>query len=86
MKRMLTFLTLAGALAAAALWASGCGPRTPTSPAATRETAPATSEKPAGEAAKEEKAAYACPMHPEITSDKPGKCSICGMNLEPTTK
>jgi mono/diheme cytochrome c family protein len=25
--------------------------------------------------------AYACPMHPEITSDQPGKCSKCGMNL-----
>ena len=25
---------------------------------------------------------YVCPMHPEITSDKPGRCSICGMALE----
>jgi hypothetical protein len=25
---------------------------------------------------------YACPMHPEVTSDKPGKCSKCGMNLD----
>lgn len=25
--------------------------------------------------------AYACPMHPEIVSDKPGKCSKCGMEL-----
>lgn len=24
---------------------------------------------------------YACPMHPEIVSDVPGKCSKCGMNL-----
>lgn len=24
---------------------------------------------------------YVCPMHPEITSVKPDKCSICGMNL-----
>jgi membrane fusion protein, copper/silver efflux system len=23
-----------------------------------------------------------CPMHPEITSEEPGKCSICGMPLE----
>lgn len=24
---------------------------------------------------------YTCPMHPEVTSDKAGKCSKCGMNL-----
>ena len=29
----------------------------------------------------ESMAMYACPMHPEITSDKPGKCSKCGMAL-----
>ena len=27
------------------------------------------------------KDAYACPMHPEVKSDKPGKCPKCGMNL-----
>lgn len=26
-------------------------------------------------------AVYACPMHPEVTSDQPGKCSKCGMFL-----
>ena len=25
--------------------------------------------------------AYACPMHPEVTSDQPGRCPKCGMNL-----
>jgi Cu(I)/Ag(I) efflux system membrane fusion protein len=24
---------------------------------------------------------YACPMHPEVTSEQPGKCNICGMFL-----
>jgi hypothetical protein len=31
---------------------------------------------------KETAATYSCPMHPEVTSDKPGKCSKCGMDLE----
>ena len=26
---------------------------------------------------------YTCPMHPEIRTDKPGPCPICGMALEP---
>jgi P-type Cu+ transporter len=26
---------------------------------------------------------YTCPMHPEIVSDEPGSCPICGMALEP---
>jgi Cu(I)/Ag(I) efflux system membrane fusion protein/cobalt-zinc-cadmium efflux system membrane fusion protein len=26
---------------------------------------------------------YHCPMHPTYTSDKPGSCPICGMNLTP---
>jgi hypothetical protein len=26
-------------------------------------------------------ALYACPMHPEVTSDKPGQCPKCGMTL-----
>jgi Cu+-exporting ATPase len=26
---------------------------------------------------------YTCPMHPEVISDQPGSCPICGMALEP---
>src|SRR5687767_3471324 len=28
-----------------------------------------------------EAAVYYCPMHPTVTSDKPGNCPICGMKL-----
>ena len=28
-------------------------------------------------------AAYQCPMHPEVTSDRPGNCPVCGMTLVP---
>jgi hypothetical protein len=28
-----------------------------------------------------EKVVYTCPMHPEVTSDKPGSCPKCGMDL-----
>ncbi|MEO7768970.1 MAG: heavy metal-binding domain-containing protein [Ferruginibacter sp.] len=24
---------------------------------------------------------YTCPMHADVTSDKPGKCSKCGMDM-----
>jgi hypothetical protein len=27
-------------------------------------------------------AVYACPMHPDVTGEDPGKCGKCGMNLE----
>jgi Cu+-exporting ATPase len=31
------------------------------------------------------KTEWTCPMHPEIVSDRPGSCPICGMALEPRT-
>ncbi|MBK0401857.1 efflux RND transporter periplasmic adaptor subunit [Adhaeribacter sp. BT258] len=31
----------------------------------------------------EEGVIYTCPMHPEVTSDKPGRCPECNMFLEP---
>jgi hypothetical protein len=32
------------------------------------------------------KTVYVCPMHPEVTSDKPGICPTCNMRLEPRTE
>lgn len=29
---------------------------------------------------------YSCPMHPEVVSNKPGKCSKCGMALQAGSK
>lgn len=29
---------------------------------------------------------YTCPMHPQIVTDTPGKCPLCGMALVPMTK
>ena len=33
------------------------------------------------QAADPTKMSYTCPMHPEVASDQPGKCSKCGMDL-----
>ncbi len=30
----------------------------------------------------DKKALYFCPMHPSVTSDHPGRCPICGMDLQ----
>ncbi len=38
-------------------------------------------QKKGASAEKAEKVSYTCPMHPEVISDKPGKCPKCGMDL-----
>ena len=35
---------------------------------------------------KQEPTVYTCPMHPEVISDKPGRCPKCGMELVPKEK
>lgn len=37
----------------------------------------------ADSAAQSDTQKYTCSMHPEVISDKPGKCPKCGMNLVP---
>src|SRR6266700_7806702 len=43
----------------------------------------ATGDDHGGSAGKPQAIIYTCPMHPEVTSDKPGRCPKCGMNLVP---
>ncbi len=49
------------------------------------DTTPATAPRPATAPATapttQEKVLYTCKMHPQILSDQPGKCPICGMKL-----
>jgi|GEM_PF-1569545 len=44
--------------------------------------APAPHEANATEPASQPAEVYTCPMHPEVQSDKPGKCPKCGMKLK----
>jgi Cu+-exporting ATPase len=36
-----------------------------------------------GKAGQQPATIYTCPMHPDVTSDKPGRCPKCGMKLVP---
>lgn len=42
--------------------------------------------KPGTKAGQEKVQTYTCPMHPQIISEKPGTCPICGMDLVPFDK
>ncbi len=49
---------------------------------------PAAADQPAAHssATAQSDVLYQCPMHPEVISDKPGKCPKCGMELVARTK
>jgi hypothetical protein len=66
-------VTVGGLLLFALLGATGACRRS-------QPTAVASAGAPAAVAAR-----YSCPMHPSYTSDKPGPCPICGMNLAPVS-
>jgi membrane fusion protein, copper/silver efflux system len=60
-------------------------PSGPTGQPASRSTTPAErTPMPAPTPEPAPAAVYSCPMHPEVTSDTPGRCPKCGMNLELT--
>jgi hypothetical protein len=59
-------------------------PPAETKPAATPEAAPEhQGHDHGGKETQPSATTYTCPMHPEISSPKPGKCPKCGMNLVP---
>jgi membrane fusion protein, copper/silver efflux system len=79
LKTILTVVALTVALGA-------CGRSEPPAPGgAATPAASGTADR--GAALKEHALAhakgYVCPMHPEVTSNEPGKCPICGMDLVP---
>ena len=59
-------------------------PRAPEAARAVRSVAfDAPADEPGG-AVTADAGVYACPMHPEVTDRKPGRCPQCGMTLELT--
>ena len=68
-KSIILIIVVASFVGAASALACGCAK---TGSDKTSETKNTTAAK-----------TYTCPMHPEVTSDKPGKCPKCGMNLVP---
>lgn len=68
MNRIKLIAVLLVVLLASVFIVAGCSG---TKPAAKAETANAAVQG----------VVYTCPMHPEVISDKPGKCPKCGMTL-----
>ena len=54
--------------------------------AAQKPRTPPPAKQSAPTAATQDDEFYACPMHPDVMSDKPGKCPKCGMTLVRTRR
>jgi Cu(I)/Ag(I) efflux system membrane fusion protein len=70
----------------AALAAMGASPATAPHAAATPEPASTPAPSAPAKKAAPAKEAYVCPMHPEETSDEPGSCRLCKMDLVPAAE
>lgn len=75
LKRLKVCLTVVPVLVGMMLFITACGSKAQPGPGSGQPTAAQP------ESHKHQR--YHCPMHPTYTSDKPGECPICGMNLVP---
>jgi hypothetical protein len=73
-------VVLLGILAGTAMIATACQKAAHTDTQAASSVAAPAAPAAAGSTAQTK---YTCPMHPEVVSDKPGRCPKCGMDLEP---
>jgi hypothetical protein len=83
-----TFLGCASGTVAPASAGHPASPSTSEGVVAAAETAEVHAGHAVVESASEPLSAtgYTCPMHPDVTSEKPGQCPKCGMNLVPNKK
>src|SRR4030042_6416772 len=70
-------------LLAVASFAAVCKKSSTTQAQPSGQVAAARGSETQAQPALQKKALYRCPMHPPFTSDKPGSCGICGMDLVP---
>src|SRR6185436_305515 len=71
-----------GICASAAVWrAAGAQPSPIAAPASPGASPQAARQAPPAPTPDDDETAYMCPMHPDMTSDKPGTCPRCSMTL-----
>jgi len=75
MRRVLAAMTVVGLLLTGGLWTSGLGWAKTDKPTAQKAEAATKAAKASAQTV------YVCPMHGRITSNRPGKCPKCGMQL-----